>query len=364
MARIQLVSAAQCFEFDELLDVRSPAEFAEDHIPGAMNVPVLDNAQRAQVGTLYTQVSPFEARKVGAALIARNIAAHIEQHFIDKPKSWRPLVYCWRGGQRSGAMAHILNQVGWAVGQLEGGYKAYRQRVRSELQTLPARFRFRVICGPTGSGKSRLLQALAECGAQALDLENLANHRGSLLGGLPDSPQPSQKGFETQLWNALRHFDPAHPVFVEAESRKIGVISLPDSLLHSIRQADCIRLDAGLEARAKLLLEDYDHFLRHPELLLEKLEQLAPLHSRQTLEHWWQLAEKKEWRQLVAELLEVHYDPAYHRSTHSHFVHFGQATEVELPQLDSMSLKRAARHLIQAAEALEVSSDTGRSSRQ
>lgn len=359
MARIQLVSAAQCLEFDELLDVRSPAEFAEDHIPGAINVPVLDNAQRARVGTLYTQVSPFEARKVGAALIARNIAAHLEQHFMDKPKNWRPLVYCWRGGQRSGAMAHILSQVGWSVGQLAGGYKAYRQRVRSELQALPAGFRFRVICGPTGSGKSRLLEALAECQAQVLDLENLANHRGSLLGGLPDSPQPSQKGFETRLWNALRHFDPAQPVFVEAESRKIGVISLPDSLLHSIRQADCIRLDAGLETRATLLLEDYDHFLRQPELLLQTLQQLAPLHSRQTLQHWRQLTEEKAWRQLVTELLEVHYDPAYQRSTHSHFVRFGQAIEVQLPQLDSISLQRAARHLTQAGS--EVNSVTGQS---
>lgn len=348
MARIQLVNAAQCFEFDELLDVRSPAEFAEDHIPGAINVPVLDNTQRAQVGTLYTQVSPFEARKVGAALIARNIAAHIEQHFMDKPKNWRPLVYCWRGGQRSGAMAHILSQVGWTTGQLEGGYKAYRQRVRTELQILPASFRFRVVCGPTGSGKSRLLQALAECGAQVLDLEKLANHRGSLLGGLPDSPQPSQKGFETQLWNALRNFDPAQPVYTEAESRKIGALSLPDSLLQSIRQANCIRLDGGLDARAALLLEDYDHFLQHPELFLEKLEQLASLHSKQTLEHWRQLAEKKEWRQLVAELLELHYDPAYKRSTHSHFVHFGQAAELQLSQLDSITLRRAAKHLIQA----------------
>ncbi|OAJ70071.1 tRNA 2-selenouridine(34) synthase MnmH [Methylobacillus sp. MM3] len=348
MARIQLVNAAQCFEFDELLDVRSPAEFAEDHIPGAINVPVLDNAQRAQVGTLYTQVSPFEARKVGAALIAHNIATHIEQHFMDKPRSWRPLVYCWRGGQRSGAMAHILSQVGWSVGQLEGGYKAYRQRVRAELQILPTRFRFRVVCGPTGSGKSRLLQALAGYGAQVLDLENLANHRGSLLGGLPDSPQPSQKGFETRLWNTLRNFDPAHPVFTEAESRKIGVLSLPDSLLHSIRHADCIQLDAGLSARATLLLEDYDHFLQHPGVLLEKLDQLASLHSRQTLEHWRQLTEQKEWRQLVTELLELHYDPAYKRSTHSHFVHFGLAVTVQLSQLDSVTLSRTANHLIQA----------------
>lgn len=348
MARIQLVNAAQCFEFDELLDVRSPAEFAEDHIPGAINVPVLDDTQRVQVGTLYTQVSPFDARKVGAALIARNIATHIERHFMGKPKNWRPLVYCWRGGQRSGAMAHILSQVGWTVGQLEGGYKAYRQRVRTELQTLPLKFHFRVACGPTGSGKSRLLQALAECGAQVLDLESLAHHRGSLLGGLPDSPQPSQKGFETQLWNTLRNFDSAYPVFTEAESRKIGVLSLPDSLLHCMRQADCIRLEATLDTRATLLLEDYDHFLHHPALFLEKLDQLASLHSRTTLNHWRQLAEKKEWRQLVTELLELHYDPAYKRSTHSHFVHFGQAAELQLSQLDSITLSRAAKHLTQA----------------
>jgi tRNA 2-selenouridine synthase len=353
MARIQLVDASQCFEFDEILDVRSPAEYAEDHIPSAISVPVLDNEQRARVGTLYTQVSPFEAKKLGAALIARNIASHIERHFMDKPKDWRPLVYCWRGGQRSGAMAHILSQTGWATGQLQGGYKAYRQFVRTELQTLPASFGFRVICGPTGSGKSRFLQSLAECGAQVLDLETLANHRGSLLGGLPDSPQPSQKGFETQLWDALRKFDPQQLVFVEAESRRIGVLSLPDSLLHGMWQADCIHLRAGLEARATLLLEDYGHFLTQPELLLEKLDQLVSLHSRQTLEHWRQLAGNREWRQLVTELLKLHYDPAYNRSTHSHFVRFGEALELQLPRLDSADLGQAARRLIEPPAPIE-----------
>jgi tRNA 2-selenouridine synthase len=346
MARIQLVDAAQCFGFDDILDVRSPAEYAEDHIPGAISVPVLDDEQRARVGTLYKQSSPFDAKKLGAALIARNIAAHIEQHFMDKPRGWRPLVYCWRGGQRSGAMAHILSQIGWSTGQLQGGYKAYRQRVRTELQTLPASFSFRVICGPTGSGKSRLLKALEACSAQVLDLETLANHRGSLLGGLPDSPQPSQKGFETQLWHVLRHLDSQQPVFVEAESRKIGVLSLPDELLHAIRQADCIRLHADMASRTTLLLQDYDHFLNRPELLLEKLDQLASLHSRQTLEHWRQLAENVEWRPLATELLELHYDPAYNRSTHSHFVRFGAAMELQLPRLDSASLEQAAHRLI------------------
>ncbi|TSA50591.1 MAG: tRNA 2-selenouridine(34) synthase MnmH [Nitrosomonadales bacterium] len=343
MASIRLVSAAQWSEFDGLLDVRSPAEFAEDHIPGAINVPVLDDAERARVGTLYVQVSPFEARKVGAALIARNIATHIEQHFLHKPKTWRPLVYCWRGGQRSGAMAHILSQIGWATGQLQGGYKAYRQLVRAELQTLPARFSFRVVCGPTGSGKSRLLQALAACGAQVLDLEQLANHRGSLLGNLPGAAQPSQKGFETQLWGVLRGFNPERPVFVEAESRKIGVLSLPDGLLDAIRLGDCLLLKTDTEARASLLLEDYEHFPREPELLFEKLDQLTPLHGRQTLEHWRQLAENGKWRQLVIELLETHYDPAYKKSTHSHFSRYGQASIVQLPRLDRASLLDTAQ---------------------
>jgi tRNA 2-selenouridine synthase len=347
MARIQLVDASQCFGFDDILDVRSPAEYADDHIPGAISVPVLDDEQRARVGTLYKQSSPFEARKLGAALIARNIASHIERDFIDKPKDWRPLVYCWRGGQRSGAMAHILSQIGWAAGQLQGGYKAYRQRVRTELQILPSRFNFRVLCGPTGSGKSRLLKVLEARGAQVLDLETLANHRGSLLGGLPDSPQPSQKGFETQLWNTLRNLDPQRPVFVEAESRKIGVLSLPDELLHAIRQADCIRLEANLHARTTLLLEDYDHFLNQPQLLLERLDQLAPLHSRQTLTHWRQLAESAEWRQLVTELLEGHYDPAYNRSTHSNFAQFEAAVELQLSMLDSNSLEQVACGMMQ-----------------
>jgi tRNA 2-selenouridine synthase len=353
MARIQLVNASQCFEFDEILDVRSPAEYAEDHIPGAISVPVLDDEQRARVGTLYTQVSPFAAKKLGAVLIARNIASHIDQHFMDKPKDWHPLVYCWRGGQRSGAMAHILSQIGWTTGQVQGGYKAYRQLVRVELQTLPANFGFRVVCGPTGSGKSRFLQSLAECGAQVLDLETLANHRGSLLGGLPDSPQPSQKSFETQLWDVLRKFDLQQPVFVEAESRKIGVLSLPDSLLHVIWQANCIRLNTEAAARTTLLLEDYDHFLKQPELLLEKLDQLTPLHSRQTIAHWRQLVANREWRQLVAELLELHYDPAYNRSTHSHFVHFGDALELQLQRLDSVDLGQAARRLIEVSALIK-----------
>src|SRR5690606_7651800 len=198
--------------YDAIIDVRSPLEFAEDHIPGAINCPVLSNEERVEVGTLYRQAGAFAAKTVGAALVAKNSAQHIENSFADHPQGWKPLIYCWRGGNRSGAMAHILARIGWSATQLEGGYKAYRGHVNTELATLPASFRFHVLCGPTGSGKSRLLRHLTEQGAQVLDLEALARHRGSVLGNLPDQPQPSQKRFESCIWQLLRHYDPSRPV--------------------------------------------------------------------------------------------------------------------------------------------------------
>ena len=161
LQRSHTVTVAQLDAFDEVIDVRSPSEFALDHVPGAANCPVLDDEERARVGTLYKQVSPFDARKLGAALVSKNIARHLEEHFRGRDRGWRPLVYCWRGGKRSGAMAHVLREIGWDAATLEGGYRSYRREVMAQLEKLPARFRFRVVCGATGSGKSRLLEALA-----------------------------------------------------------------------------------------------------------------------------------------------------------------------------------------------------------
>jgi tRNA 2-selenouridine synthase len=213
--------------FDDLIDARSPSEYHEDHLPGAISLPVLDDEERARVGTLYKQDSPFAARRLGAALVSRNIARHLETALAGKPRAWRPLVYCWRGGKRSGALAHVLREVGWAARTLEGGYRAYRRWVVAELAAQPARFAYRVVHGATGSGKSRLLRALARAGAQVLDLEALAAHRGSVLGGLPGEPQPSQKRFESRLYAALAALDPGRPVYVEGESRKIGQLQVP-----------------------------------------------------------------------------------------------------------------------------------------
>jgi tRNA 2-selenouridine synthase len=238
------------------------------------------------VGTIYKQQSAFEAKRVGAPIAARNIAAAIESRFAGRPRDWSPLVYCWRGGGRSGAMVHLLRQVGWNARRLEGGYKAFRRQVVTDLDALPKRFRYHVICGATGSGKSRLLEALVAAGAQVLDLEVLAQHRGSVLGDLPDEPQPTQKRFETELWDALSRFDPKRPVYVESESKKVGNLRVPDELIQRMRAARCFRLEAAEDVRVALLMEDYAHFVASPEALMAKLGLLRDLHGEGRIAQW------------------------------------------------------------------------------
>ncbi|WP_374676155.1 tRNA 2-selenouridine(34) synthase MnmH [Ideonella sp.] len=331
---------------DTVIDVRSPAEFAEDHLPGAVNWPVLDDAERAEVGTLYTQVSTFDARKRGAALVSRNIARLLEEHVADRPRDWRPLVYCWRGGQRSGSLSIVLAQIGFRTHQLQGGYKAFRGLVRDALADLPAQMQWQVLGGRTGTGKTLLLQALAAQGAQVLDLEDLAAHRGSVLGGLPDRPQPSQKHFETQLWQALRHLDPARPVFVERESRRIGRLQLPESLLPALHGSPHQwRVDMPLPARVALLQREYAFLMTDLPALDQRLAALTALRGRATIERWQALARAGDWATLLGELMVQHYDPLYDRAAHD-----GEAPARPLPLADGSpdALQAAARALIAA----------------
>lgn len=343
---------AQLAQFDAILDVRSPGEFAEDHVPGALNVPVLDDAERAEVGTLHKQVSAFAARRRGAVLVARNIARHVEAQFADKPREWRPLVYCWRGGARSGAMTHVLTRIGWHARQLEGGYRAYRRTVVAALQDLPARFDFRVICGTTGSGKSRLLGELWRAGAQVLDLERLAQHRGSVLGGLPAQPQPTQKMFETRIWWTLRAFDAARPVFVESESRKVGDLRVPDALIERMRASECVRVELPLAERVRLLRGEYLHFEADPQALFAQLDCLVPLHGRERIESWKALARGGQWDALVERLLVEHYDPAYQRSIRRNFSRIDAAPTVR-PASASQAAYAELAHFL-AAQPLDA----------
>ena len=333
-------------DFDEIIDVRSPAEFALDHIPGAVSLPVLGDEERARVGTLYKQVSQFDARKLGAAMVARNVARHLEQHFADRDYHWKPLVYCWRGGKRSGSMAHILREVGWHAATLEGGYRSYRRDVLARLETLPQQFRFKVICGATGSAKSRILNALEKRGAQVLDLEGLANHRGSVLGSLPGTPQPSQKMFDSLLWNTLRGLDAARPVFVEAESRKIGNLQVPDVLLQCMRASSCIAVEAPVSERVQFLIREYQHFLSDPAWLKAQLLRLTQLHSRETVERWIKAIDASQWESLVADLLELHYDPAYRKSTNNNYPALKDALQLNATRLDDAAIGDMAATLL------------------
>jgi len=336
--------------FDEVIDVRSPSEFAEDHVPRAASFPVLDDEERARIGMLYKQVSPFESKKLGAALVSRNIARHLEASFARRDRNWRPLVYCWRGGKRSGAMTHVLREIGWQAAQLDGGYKAYRREVLARLATQPRGFRYLVLCGETGSAKSRLLEALAAAGAQVLDLEQLAAHRGSVLGDLPGAPQPTQKMFETRVWDGLRKLDPHRPVFVEAESKKIGQLQVPDALLETMRAAECIRVEAPVEARVQFLIDEYRHFLADPAALKMQLDCLVALHGREVIGRWQAAADRGEWTALVADLLENHYDPAYRRSTHKNYARLGEARVLRPRDLSSPAIAGLATELAALVE--------------
>ncbi len=308
-----LASIARLRQFDAIIDARSPSEFALDHVPGAINCPVLNDEERARVGTIYKQVSPFEARKVGAALVAINVARHIQEQFEKHPRGWTPLVYCWRGGQRSGAFTHILRQVGWAAQRLEGGYKAWRSFVMAELARLPEHFHFEVVSGPTGCAKTRILHALAEEGEQVLDLEGLAAHKGSVLGELPTTAQPSQKMFDTLLLEQLTQLDPDRPVYVEAESKRIGQIQLPDALFEVMNKSPWLSVNASLQARVDFLLADYAYWLDDPQLL-SHLDRLKPNCGNEQVAHWQSLVAQRDFARLVSELLTQHYDHFYKRS--------------------------------------------------
>jgi len=333
--------------FDAIIDARSPAEFAEDHLPGAVNWPVLDNDERREVGTEYVQVSAFDAKKIGAAMVARRTGELLQAHVQDKPRDWQPLVYCWRGGKRSGTLAWFLDQIGFRTTLVQGGYKAFREQVREQLATLPLGFDYVVIAGRTGSGKTRLLQALAEAGAQVLDLEALAKHRGSVLGGLPFEPQPTQKAFETQVWTALSAFDASRPVYVESESRKIGQLQVPTALLDRMRSVGrVVMVTMPDEARVQLLLEEYGFFADQLERFCGHLDTLVDLRGREAVKHWQALARDSRWADVFGELMRLHYDPLYLKSIERNYAGAAAPKAVLLRDGGDAALREAAAALL------------------
>lgn len=331
--------------FDDIIDVRSPSEWAEDHLPGAINLAVLDDAERARVGTIYKQESPFRARKIGAALVARNAARHIEETLADKPGGWRPLVYCWRGGQRSGSFATILSQIGWRVETLAGGYKSWRRLVVETLYDNPLPFAFVVLDGNTGSAKTEILNALPARGIQVIDLEGLARHRGSLFGAMAGG-QPSQKAFEGALALAMAGLDPARPVVVEAESSKIGECRLPPKLWRAMVAAPRVAIAAPRAARAHYLVEAYADLIADPGRLAGVIDLLRPLHAAEVIEGWQRMAAEADFAGLADDLMARHYDPRYARHR--------ARMDVAFTDVPATDLGPAARESLADAVALAV----------
>jgi tRNA 2-selenouridine synthase len=333
--------------FDDIIDVRAPAEFAEDHLPGAISLPVLNDAERAEVGTIYKQVSPFTARKVGAALVAANASRHMQGPLAEKGGGWRPLVYCWRGGQRSGSFATILAQVGWRVETIAGGYKSWRGLVVKALYDDPFPCPVVVLDGNTGSAKTDILNRLPDLGVQVIDLEGLAHHRGSLFGSMPGG-QPSQKAFEGALALALSRLDPARPVVVEAESSKVGNCRLPPRLWRAMVDAPRIAIQADAGVRAEYLTRAYADLTADGARLAEIIERLRPAHAKQVIDGWQALATAGEFETLAEALMRDHYDPRYdkHRARMAPPKQEFPAQALDTPALDILAL--------QVARAVEI----------
>jgi tRNA 2-selenouridine synthase len=335
-------------EFDTVIDARSEGEYDEDRLPGAVNWPTLNNEERILIGTLYKQVNQFEAKKRGAALAARNIASHIEREVLDKPKSWKPLTYCWRGGKRSGSLSLILDQIGFKVTLVEGGYKAFRAAIVEDIPKRVQTLQWRVVCGTTGSGKTRLLHALKAQGAQVLDLEALANHRSSVLGALPGVAQPSQKHFDTLIWAALREFNSDQPVYVESESKKVGNVSVPESLITAMRQSPCLNVELSDTERVALLLEDYDFFVTDTEHFCRRLQVLTELRGKEVINRWVDSVRAGSISAVVQELLTIHYDPVYLQSMKRNFTQYNDAIRIAPADHTKPSMETLARTLLQS----------------
>lgn len=305
--------------FSAVIDARSEDEYALDHLPGAINWPTLNNAQRIEVGTLYKQVNPFQARKCGAAMAARNIASHIERELQQASRDWEPLLYCWRGGQRSGALGLVLSSIGFKVHVIEGGYKAWRAAMLQDMARVVARLRFKVVCGPTGSGKTRLLSAIQAQGGQVIDLEELAAHRSSVLGAVPGRTQPSQKHFDTLIYDKLGAMDPARVVYVESESKKVGNVAIPTELVSAMRQSDCVNIALDDASRIALLLQDYRFLTENVDYFCDRLATLTPLKGASLVGQWQAQARQGAFADVVLDLLVGHYDPAYRASMARNF---------------------------------------------
>ena len=295
-----------------LVDARTPLEFSEDHIPGAINVPLLTNEERVEIGTLYKQQGAHIARIRGLELTAARFPAIVAE--IAAAAAGRPiLVYCWRGGLRSKTIATILELTGYPVQQLTGGYKAFRNHVSAQFEAFRPPGPLVVLHGMTGIGKTTLLNLLTNRGESVVDLEGLAEHRGSAFGSLGLSQENlTQKRFETLVWDAFRKLPANRPVFIEGESRRIGRMTLPGNLYDVMQESFKVWCSASLETRVSRLTEEYglkvyeDGLKTALEKIKKKLGGVKYAEIAGYLERW-------EMEPFMTELIVSYYDQLYYK---------------------------------------------------
>ena len=350
--------------YDLVCDVRSPSEYNDDHVPFAISTPVLTDKQREEIGTMYVQVDPFEAKKLGAKLTSENLSKILERHFLHLPKTTKVCVYCFRGGERSLSLAHVLSRIGFDVSYVPGGYKKYRETTLKYLKEEAAKFHFHVVAGKTGCAKGKLLDALEKRGAQVIDLERFAEHRGSVLGEDPENGfvgQPSQKMFDSRLAHKMRKFDEKRVIFVEGESSMIGKVQIPTTTWKRMGEGKATILSIPMEHRVKWIRQNYEHFeTTEVPRLLEKLQVLEKRVGNERVNQWRSLVAEKKWDQFVEEILVHHYDRAYdqasRRSRPNDFdeksgerkrADQGGADELFLENLEEKTYDEAAKHLIE-----------------
>lgn len=301
---IQVTDLLQMPSCPLLLDARSEGEFNFAHIPGAVSFPILNNDERKEVGTCYKQRGHEAAVLLGYKLVGAKFEDYLK-HAYQNFKGQDVYLHCWRGGLRSRIMANLLDSAGFRVFLIQGGYKAYRQEV---LRFLQGPFQFKVLGGYTGSGKTRVLQAMAAKGAQVLDLEALASHRGSAFGALGLAPQPKQEHFENLIFETLRRFDPNKTIWVEDESRLTGTLQIPNQVYAAIREARVWFLQYSLDYRAQITLEEYGGFDTQvlAEITAKLRKRMGDLMNRVAIETILQ-GDKETWVRMVLQ----HYDKQY-----------------------------------------------------
>lgn len=295
-----------------VVDVRTPLEYGEDQIPGAVNVPLLTNEERVEIGTLYKQQGPHVARVRGLEITAPRLPAIVAE--IAAAAHGRPvLVYCWRGGLRSRTVTAVLELTGYQASQLRGGYKSYRNHVIGYFESFQPPGPLVVLHGLTGIGKTTFLHRLREHGFGAVvDLEGLAVHRGSAFGMLGLEQHLSQKQFESLLWDEFRRMTPGTPVILEGESRRIGRVALPGDLYEKMRDGFKVWCEASLETRVSRLLQDYGRE-EYREEIVAALDRIRKKLGGEKYRELQGCLERWELEAFVRELCVSYYDRTYYK---------------------------------------------------